>query len=353
MKSKFNYDNPPSPDDMVRKYIEQKNAEFVEESIQTATIYGQLLKDTVDPSVYIEHIRQHYTVLRADVKRILKPGLQKLRGKLALDEAEERHNELKNLLSEATKQKTLAEAALRPVEYLYLFIPVIGCALLYALFSGEITFLSASMQYWARTYREAISLAIGVSTSIFVVSLFGKKKIQQISSKILRKLTYLGFYALILSFILALAQLRVPYITLVKGVHVPIWHFIVGNLVFYLAFDLVVSYCFLSVWGNIQTLFQALARKWRWLKSSRVVNQLQYLMRRNKQVVRYQIGVSLHGMYNGKVFDVLIHGLYRKCVEIYKNTYRQQSGTSPDSFNQGIPPLDSFDFNPNEDPLDE
>ena len=275
---------------------------------------------------YIEPIRADFDSYIPEIKAQLIGDTQQIQGNIAKNAAEKRNQELTQKKAEIDSEIELLKSNRQEEpSYFPAYLMFAGLVLILLIYSGEVSFLSSSLQIITSTYFSAMVLATGISTSMLLISHLAPVYIDQIQSKITRIIARITVCIIVICAFWFLGQLRASYVALTTKDDTEAFSFVLINSLLFIAMFLI---AYFLIFPNISPVKQIREVK-------NVLNKIKNLETKS-QVIGTEIETNsvelakelskiLDRMHLAKASERLINNLYQKAVAEYvlQNTLKR------------------------------
>ncbi len=275
---------------------------------------------------YIEPIRTDFDSYIPEIKAQLIGDTQQIQGNIAKNAAQKRDQELTQNKAEIDSEIELFKSNKQEkLSYIPAYIMFTGIVLILLIYSGEVSFLSTSLQIITTSYLRAIILGTAISTSMLLISHLAPVYTDQIGNKITRILARVTVCIIVISAFWFLGQLRASYVALTTKDDTEAFSFVLINSLLFIAMFLI---AYFLIFPNISPVKQI-------REINTVLNKIRSLEAKSKSIgieietnreeLAKELSKILDRMHLAKASERLINNLYYKAVAEYvlQNTLKR------------------------------
>lgn len=331
-------------DKEIEQLIDTRNQELQNQASQQGKKDGFANKPNKEESILTNTIpiTAGYNLMNTEVNSKLNARNQLKYGQQDVEEAKFKHQALvleKDVLDSQLKNLSQDEGAWPWSAIFKVGLAILLCS---GLLIGEQEFIAKSLQVTSSGWLSNRLLAIGISTAILLVAHLSQKWISQIQNKWLRLIAILLEGLLIGSVFMALAIFRQSYFSQIGQTGMPLWAFILLNILFFYAFYLASTYILTPALQELkrrrELLKQAWAKKALQKKQKKVAQEI----KDNKADLDKKSRLRIAVISYAKSTEERIQRLHEQAISIYIQSNREVRTEPLPDLNVSIPQLKTY-----------
>lgn len=322
--------------DLTPRVIEGKHL-----GIKHAAIQLPPVDQDASLSDYIEPIRTDFDSYIPEIKALLFGDTQQIKGTSIRNSAQKRDQDLNQKKAEIDSEIELLKSNMQEQpSYTPMYIMGIGILLILLIYSGEISFLASSLQIISTTYLSALILAIGVSTSMLLISHLGPAYINTFRSLKTRQVARIILCSIVVAGFWFLGSLRSRYVSLSTNDNSEAFSFVLVNSILFLGMFFIAAFLVIPNVEPVKRIRETIRANNKLKEMQTKSNSVGEEIDDNKVVLEKELSSILNDYHLAKAAERLIDNLYQKAVSEYILHNTLKRGHRVPCFSNSPRPLD-------------